>query len=228
MTDVTKPTKGTTKTIATLGEMPKPMESGLLIKAIDANHKAVSKAYEVYQVLGTQALMAFARKNTKGEAINDIGPVNRLLAGMPLGSNRNAMGQWLLTYGALKVSTEANRKDAPLAYDKTKKTDPEAAWADHWTGFAPQKPIEEEFDLQKALHGALTRAKGKFIKLGGVLLSQEEAERTLRVIADMAGEKDYKPEVKQQAQAGRRAEDAPQAADTPKAKGDAKRLPAAA
>lgn len=222
MTDVTKPTKGTMKTAETLGkDMPKAVGAAELVKAIDANHKSVSKAYEVYQVLGTQALMLFSKAN-------DIGPVNRLLAGMPLGSNRNAMGQWLLTYGALKVSTEANRKEAPLAYDKSKKTDAEAAWADHWTGFAPQKPIEEEFDLQKALHGALTRAKGKFIKLGGVLLSQEEAERTLRMIADMAGEKDYKPEVKQQAQAGRRAEDAPQAADTPKAKGDAKRLPAAA
>lgn len=209
--------------------MPALLPVKELLTAIDKHNGTMSKAMDTYQQLGVQCLMHLDKSG-------DIGPANRLLSGMPSGIKRNSMGSWLLAYGALSVSQNtATRKEAPLAYAKDKKTRPEEAMADHWTNHLPEKELDDVFDLQKALHGLLQRAKGKTIQLNGRTMAVEEATKTLRIIADMAGEEGYTPEVKHpQGVPARRATDktdgeatTTQAADAPKEKAT-KRLPAAA
>jgi hypothetical protein len=170
--------------------LPKALAAADLNKAIDALCKSAQGMQAKVQEVGVQALMHL-------KAHNDVGPVNRLYVGLPKGMRKQALGSWLLAHGALEVNTTADTKKVmPLKFSKTKKTNPEAAQADPWFEHLPEKAIDEVFDLQRAIHGLLVRAKGKTIQLHGKVMTADHATDTLKALAAMAGE-DYKPEVKQ-------------------------------
>jgi len=187
----TKPKKTDAKAPTTpVSNLPKVLVIADLNKAIDALCKSAQGMQAKIQEVGVQALMHL-------KAHGDIGPVNRLFVGLPKGMRKQALGSWLLAHGGLEVNTTADtKKTQPLKFSKAKKTNPEAAMADPWFEHLPEKGIDEVFDLQRALHGLLVRAKGKTIVLHGKPMGSDHAVDMLKAIAAMAGE-DYKPEVKQ-------------------------------
>jgi len=182
-------TKQDTKAPKLSGTMPALLAVADLNKAIDSLIKTMQGVQAKVQTVGVQALMHLAKHG-------DIGPANRLMVGMPKGLRRNALGSWLLAHGALSVNTDAGSKNAaPFKFDKNKKTNAEAAFADPWQDHMPEKPLDEVFDLQKAIHGLLQRAKGKTIQLHGQTVDASHAIDSLKALAAIAGE-EYTPEVK--------------------------------
>lgn len=169
------------------GALPAAMALADLNKAIDAVNKLAASVQSKYQEVGVQALMHLAKHG-------DVGPVNRLFLGMPKGVRKTAMGSWMLAHGSLQVNTQADtKKTSPLSFDKKKKTDPEAAMADPWFEHLPEKDISDIFDLQRAIHMILQKAKGKTIKLHGQTISADDATDRLKAMAALVGE-DYKPD----------------------------------
>jgi len=172
-------------------KLPKVLALADLNKAIDACIDQAASLSDAIQTVGVQALMHLG-------AHGDVGPINRFYLGLSKGVRRQALGSWLLAHGALEVNMDnGTRKTMPLKFSKAKKTNPEAALADPWYTHQPEKEISEVFDLQKAIHGLLVRAKGKTVTLHGKVLSVDHAADTLRALAAMAGEEGYKPEVHQ-------------------------------
>jgi hypothetical protein len=171
-----------TTVVAGAVALPKLLAVAAINKGIDDVIKAAGSLQIAIGEVGVQALMHLA-------AHGDIGPVNRLMVGLPKGVRRNALGSWMLAHGSLKVNMDAGtRKTAPIAFDKAKKTDALAAMQDPWYSHAPEKELSEVFDLQRAIHMILQRAKGKACLLNGKTLSPAEAVDRLKAIGALAGE----------------------------------------
>lgn len=178
-----------------IAAMPALLSVADLNKAIDNCIKSMTGIQAKVQTIGVQALMHL-------EKHGDIGPVNRLMVGMPTGMRRQALASWLLSYGALSINTGEDKKTKVFNFDKAKKTNAEGANGDPWYNHLPaQNDVSNVFDLQKAIHGLLTRAKGKTIMLHGKTLSVEHAVDALKTLAALAGE-DYKPDVDQHGDKG--------------------------
>ena len=174
-----------------VAKLPKALALADLNKAIDGCIKQASTLADNIQEVGVQALMHLA-------AHGDVGPINRFFLGLSKGVRRQALGSWLLAHGSIEVNMDnGTRKTMPLKFTKAKKTNAEAAMADPWFNHQPEKDISEVFDLQKAIHGILQRAKGKTIQLHGKVMSVDHAADTLKALAAMAGEEGYKPEIHQ-------------------------------
>lgn len=157
-----------------------------LIAAINKDiDTVIGLANDVQRMIGECGLQALMHLDKHG----DIGPCNRLQVGLPKGVRRTALASWLLAHGSLKVNTDpGTRKTAPLAYDKSKKTDALAAMADPWFEHLPEKPLDEVFDLQRAIHMILQRAKGKPVTVHGKVLPAAVANDMLRGIGALVGE----------------------------------------
>jgi hypothetical protein len=166
--------------------LPAIMVIGDLNKAIDSANKRAANLMQDYQNVGVQALMHL---NEHG----DIGPINRIIAGMPKGVKMNSMASWALAHGALEVNKDAaTKKSMPLRYTKMKKTNVEAAAADPWFNHLPEKAIDEVFDLSKALASLISKAKAegvKQVKVGGVLLTAEDTANKLKALEAFAAAK---------------------------------------
>lgn len=133
-----------------------------LNKAIDAWGSRGAKWVAEGQHLALSALSRLA-------AHGDIGPINRLYKAMPKGTKTAAMGEWILAFGSVIANTDTvTRKDKPFVFDKSKKTDMEAAAAKHWSLFAPEPEPIALFDVQaqaiKVLERLLVQA-GKAAKV---------------------------------------------------------------
>jgi len=151
-----------------------------LLKKIDTLNDKAKAIQSEYQAVGVECLQHLSDHG-------DIGPVNRLYVGMPKGTRKTAMASWLMAHGALKVNTDKGTKEtSPMAFDKNKKTDPEAAKADPWQDHAPERDIADTFDLQVALKSLLNRAQGKHLLIGGKA-ADEEGMALLRMLATGAG-----------------------------------------
>ena len=160
-----------------------------VLKGIAAINKEIDTvcnlAKDVQRMIGDAGLQALMHLKAHG----DIGPCNRLQVGLPKGVRRVALASWLLAHGSLKVNTDqGTRKTAPLSYDKSKATNPEAAMADPWFDHLPEKAIDEVFDLQKAIHVLLQKAKGKPVTVNGKLLDASVATDMLKGIGALVGE----------------------------------------
>lgn len=156
--------------------LPSMMDKPEFAKAILALHTAAAKVQTSIQLIGTQALMHL-------QAHGDIGSVNRLFLGLPKGVRKTALVSWLLAHGALKVNTDIGTKaTSPMVYDKDKATNAGAAWNDPWQDHMPEKAIDEVFDLSKALAMIVKKCEGKQIKVGGQLLSVEDAKAKIAAL----------------------------------------------
>ncbi len=172
-----------------IASMPMALEAAELTKAIDKVCNLSKTLQDSIQVVGVQALMHLA-------AHGDVGPLNRLFVGLGKGTRRSALGSWMLAHGAVAVNDSMDtRKTAPLKFDKTKATNPEAAMADPWFDHLPEKEISDVFDLQKAIHAILGKAQGKQIKVGGKVLGKDVALDALKALAVLGGEEGYTPSV---------------------------------
>ncbi len=131
------------------------------LKDIEANIVKIAKTGAaldaLIQATGVGVLVHFAEHH-------DAAIVNRLYLALPAGSRKTAFASWLLAYGAVMVNNGENKKERPFLWDKEKETKPEAAAEDMWYNHKPEKPLDEVFDLQKAVRSLLAKA-GKAGKL---------------------------------------------------------------
>ena len=114
------------------------------------------------------ACSALARLDAHG----DTGYANRLFLSLPKGARKAALASWLLAYGALNANVNPDKDTKPFVFTKDKDTDVDGGMADPWFNHAPDKPVEETFDLRKAMQALLAKAKAKQAK--GVHLVGED------------------------------------------------------
>lgn len=88
----------------------------------------------------------------------DTGVVNRLYRAMPKGSRSTALASWMLKFMAIAVNTGDTKADQPFVFAKGRETDVAGAATEMWYNHKPEKPLEEVFDIQKAVRGLLAKA----------------------------------------------------------------------
>lgn len=133
-----------------------------LNKAIAEIKRAGENLDQAIQTAGLSCL-AYAGKH------GQVTPANDLYWAMPKGSRRNALVEWLLAFGKLRVLTKDEQHAAVAAmkqppanppvfgYAKDKVTDIDQAMAKPWTEFRPEKAPAEVFDAQAAVQALINR-----------------------------------------------------------------------
>ena len=88
----------------------------------------------------------------------DTGLVNRLYNGMPKGSRKAALTEWLLAFCAVEANTnKATAKDQPFVHSKDKTTDVEGGKAKMWYECRLDSKPADVFDFQKFVKVALRK-----------------------------------------------------------------------
>lgn len=129
------------------------MDIKVLNRKIDALAKANLKVESEIQALGLVCLEHV-------EKHGDVTPLNRLFNALRR-TQFQAFGEWAFAFG--KVSKSTNKETMallPLAYDKSKTTDLEAAIAKPWFEFADSKAdaTKKAFDFQQAVMSLIKKA----------------------------------------------------------------------
>lgn len=93
------------------------------------------------------------------EQHGDITLFTKLYHAMSAGSRRNALVDWACQFGKLAVNLDADKKERPFLYVKTKATDMTGAMEKPWYECKPEKALDEEFDFVSKLTSLLAQAK---------------------------------------------------------------------
>jgi hypothetical protein len=120
------------------------------IKTLKANN---AKVRDEIQALGLACLMHV-------EQHGDVTPLNNLYDAL-IKTQHQAFAEWAFSFGKVSKNLNAKTKEAlPLAYDKSKTTDIEAATAKPWFDFADDKAkaTAKAFDFQQAVMSLLKKA----------------------------------------------------------------------
>ena len=112
----------------------------------------------------------------------DVRPANQLWEAMPNGSRRNALGMYLVEYGAMRVNTGKDKEQARFKFQKDFETDVAAARAVMWHSFKPEKDLAEEFNLSSKLHGLL-KAYNKALSDGQAIKATPDEIQVLTSLA---------------------------------------------
>lgn len=109
----------------------------------------------------------------------DISKANALFNAMPKGSRRNALAEWFLRFGKLKLNKGDDKKTAPFAYNKKGTTNLDEAMALPWFKCRPEKAPDQVFDIQVKLIQLISQVKkaqeaGKEIKTHGIDIGELE------------------------------------------------------
>ena len=112
----------------------------------------------------------------------DVRPANQLWAAMPNGSRRNALGMYLVEYGAMRVNTDKDKDQARFKFKKEFETDVTAARAVMWYSFKPERDLAEEFNLSVKLKGLL-KAYNKALSDGQAIKATPDE---IQVLASLA------------------------------------------
>ena len=115
-------------------------------------------------------------------AHGDVRPANQLWEAMPNGSRRNALGMYLVEYGAIRVNTGKDKEQSRFKFKKDFETDVAAARAVMWYSFKPEKDLAEEFNLSGKLHGLL-KAYTKALSDGQAIKATPEEIQVLKSLA---------------------------------------------
>ena len=115
-------------------------------------------------------------------AHGDVRPANQLWDAMPQGVRRNALGMYLVHYGAVRVNTGKDKEAARFKFKKDFETDIAAARAVMWYSFKPEKDLAEEFDLSGKLHGLL-KAYNKAVSDGQAIKASPDEIQLLSALA---------------------------------------------
>lgn len=89
---------------------------------------------------------------------NNVTLINDLYKGMPKGSRKAALSEWLLAFGKCKANEGADKKTVPFLYDGSKKTDMVHAAEKPWFDFKPDADPDQVFDFAKMLTSLLNKA----------------------------------------------------------------------
>lgn len=125
------------------------------------------------------------------EAHGDTTLADRLFNAMPKGSRRNALAEWLIAFGKMRVLTKSNKDDAEaikngrvFAFDKTKTTDYDTAKDTPWYDMRPEQEVSTAFDVQKAVQSLIKRIQAA--KDNGLSMEHsDEAKAALATALDM-------------------------------------------
>ena len=112
----------------------------------------------------------------------DVRPANQLWAAMPNGARRNALGMYLVQYGAMRVNTGKDKEQARFKFQKEFETDVTAARAVMWYSFKPEKDLAEEFNLHGKLQ-YLLKAYNKALSDGQSIKATPDEIQVLKSLA---------------------------------------------
>ena len=112
----------------------------------------------------------------------DVRPANQLWEAMPNGARRNALGMYLVEYGAIRVNTGKDKDQARFKFQKDFETDVTAARAVMWYSFKPEKDLAEAFNLTSKLQ-SLLKAYNKALTLGQAIKATPDEIQVLGSLA---------------------------------------------
>ena len=112
----------------------------------------------------------------------DVRPANQLWQAMPNGARRNALGMYLVEYGAIRLNTGKDKDQARFKFNKEFETDVTKARAVMWYSFKPEKDLAEEFNLSSKLQ-ALLKAYYKALSDGQTIKATPDE---IQVLASLA------------------------------------------
>ena len=112
----------------------------------------------------------------------DVRPANQLWEAMPNGARRNALGMYLVQYGAIRVNTGKDKDQARFKFKKDFETDITAAKAVMWHSFKPEKDLAEEFNLHGKLQ-SLLKAYNKALADGQAIKATPDEIQVLTSLA---------------------------------------------
>ena len=115
-------------------------------------------------------------------AHGDVRPANQLWEAMPNGSRRNALGMYLVQYGAIRLNTGKDKDQARFKFQKEFETDLTAARAVMWYSFKPEKDLAEEFNLSGKLQ-SLLKAYTKALSDGQAIKATPDEIQVLESLA---------------------------------------------
>ena len=112
----------------------------------------------------------------------DVRPANQLWLAMPNGARRNALGMYLVEYGAIRVNTGKDKEQSRFKFKKDFETDITAASAVMWYNFKPEKDLAEEFNLTGKLQ-SLLKAYNKALSDGQAIKATPDEIQLLTSLA---------------------------------------------
>ncbi len=112
----------------------------------------------------------------------DVRPANQLWEAMPNGSRRNALGMYLVEYGAMRINTGKDKEQSRFKFQKDFETDIPQARAVMWYSFKPEKDLAEEFNLSGKLKGLL-KAYNKALSDGQAIKATPDEIQVLESLA---------------------------------------------
>ena len=112
----------------------------------------------------------------------DVRPANQLWDAMPNGSRRNALGMYLVEYGAIRINTGKDKEQSRFKFKKEFETDVTAARAVMWYSFKPEKDVAEEFNLTGKLQ-SLLKAYNKALSDGQAIKATPDEIQLLTSLA---------------------------------------------
>ena len=120
---------------------------------------------------------------------------DKLIEAMPKGSRKLALVEWMLAYGKLRLLKKADIEDAVriaagavFAFDKSKRTDLEAAAAKQWYTFKPEAPVATAFDAQAAVVkvlAGLTKATTNGLTINNRAHALAAAQKLVAALSDI-------------------------------------------
>lgn len=126
--------------------------AAVINKAIDSIQRRGKKLDDDIQLAGLSCLNHI-------EQHGDDTLLNRLWGAMPRGSRRNALIEWALKYGKVKLNEDkGTAKERPVVYNREGGTDLDGAIEQPWYECKPEKPALEEFDFEAAYNALIRKA----------------------------------------------------------------------
>lgn len=90
------------------------------------------------------------------EAHGDVTLADKMVLGMPKGTKRNALVEWMLAFGKLKLR-ETSSTSQVFHLDRGRNTDLDGAKKKPWYEFSPEPPLVTVFDAQAATIAAIDK-----------------------------------------------------------------------
>lgn len=101
--------------------------------------------------------------------------VNQLYLGMPKGSRKAALTEWLLKFGKVQANTGDDKKTVPFLFDKTRTTNLDGAIESPWYDFKPDPVPDVSFDYYAMLMAVMAKgekAASKGVEVKGLEFAQ--------------------------------------------------------
>jgi hypothetical protein len=138
-----------------------------LIKDLASINKAIKSIANRGAKLDTDIQLAGLSVLAHIDQHGNVEVASKLFDALPKGARRNALAQWLITFGKLRVLDSRDKADQPalkaglhFGYHKDRNTDLTGAAEKPWHQFKQEKSVQAEFNVQdKALRFVVDAVK---------------------------------------------------------------------